>query len=555
MRVADMKPSFSRSRLVSSSALLVRQRLAGLLDLRAQRHDLLLAPSRAARAAAPSGPTSASRRAANSARSLASCSRQRARRLRAAASTSGGKRDRRRQRLLGLQPRQRWRARPARGTSSRVHVGIDRDIAEHEQRLALRARAGRRAPAPRARCRPRHAAPGGGSRSTLTTAGATTADASGAKAIHSRHRQQPAPARRPCPSASAAAPRRDGSPAARPPRQPIVPARHADPAAGPAASGCRAARGHAPRGIVHHLPGAAPASASPAAPRPRCRSACTRPASSTSILSACWISVVRCVTTTTVTLPRRACSAVAERLFAGAVEVGIGLVEHQQLRLAVQRPRQGDALALAGREQAPPCGRSACRSPRAATGSARARRALARRLDHALGIHRDRGGRCSRPPCRRTAPRPAARSRCTARVRRAATARRRRRRAARCRRSAPTAPVSSRISVDLPAPLGPTTASDSPGVERSDTPPRIMRLAARRAPQQALRLERAARRRQAHALGLRRSACASSSRRRPQAARPSASTRQLPTSCSTGASARPSRMVRGDHDAGRRVAA
>ena len=40
-----------------------------------------------------------------------------------------------------------------------------------------------------------------------------------------------------------------------------------------------------------------------------------------------------------------------------------------------------------------------------------------------------------------------------------------------------------------------------------------------------------------------RSAAPSNSDRRAKASRPSASTRQLPTTCSTGASARPSRMV------------
>ena len=75
------------------------------------------------------------------------------------------------------------------------------------------------------------------------------------------------------------------------------------------------------------------------------------PASSTSILSTCWISVERWVTTTTVAWPRSAFSVFGQRRFAGAVEVGVRLVEDHQLGVAVQRTRQRDALALPGREQ------------------------------------------------------------------------------------------------------------------------------------------------------------------------------------------------------------
>ena len=36
----------------------------------------------------------------------------------------------------------------------------------------------------------------------------------------------------------------------------------------------------------------------------------------------------------------------AKRLFTGAVKVGIGLIQHQQLRVSVQRPCQSNTLAL-----------------------------------------------------------------------------------------------------------------------------------------------------------------------------------------------------------------
>ena len=39
-----------------------------------------------------------------------------------------------------------------------------------------------------------------------------------------------------------------------------------------------------------------------------------------------------------------------ERLVAVGVEIGIGLVEHDQERVAVERARERDALALAGGE-------------------------------------------------------------------------------------------------------------------------------------------------------------------------------------------------------------
>ena len=46
-------------------------------------------------------------------------------------------------------------------------------------------------------------------------------------------------------------------------------------------------------------------------------------------------------------LPTQCLQRLGQRQFASAVEIGIGLVEDQQLRLAIQRARQCDALALA----------------------------------------------------------------------------------------------------------------------------------------------------------------------------------------------------------------
>ena len=41
----------------------------------------------------------------------------------------------------------------------------------------------------------------------------------------------------------------------------------------------------------------------------------------------------------------------AQRLVALGVEIGIGLVEHHQERIAVERARERDALRLAGRQR------------------------------------------------------------------------------------------------------------------------------------------------------------------------------------------------------------
>ena len=49
--------------------------------------------------------------------------------------------------------------------------------------------------------------------------------------------------------------------------------------------------------------------------------------------------------------PKIAC---VERLIAFRVEVRVGLIKHDQERIAIERPRQGDALALARRKRGAP---------------------------------------------------------------------------------------------------------------------------------------------------------------------------------------------------------
>ena len=61
----------------------------------------------------------------------------------------------------------------------------------------------------------------------------------------------------------------------------------------------------------------------------------------------------RCATTTTMP-PRLRTPRIAwrQRLVAFGVEIGIRLVEHDQERIAIERARERDALALPGRQRA-----------------------------------------------------------------------------------------------------------------------------------------------------------------------------------------------------------
>ncbi len=102
-------------------------------------------------------------------------------------------------------------------------------------------------------------------------------------------------------------------------------------------------------------------------------------------------------------------------------------------------------------------------------------------------------------------------------------------------------PTTRRASVLLPAALGPISPSDSPGSSAKDRPRRIGRSLARR-PNTSRSTEIAPRgagsSRPSTAAGV----AASSFDSRSQAPRSSTRVRQLPTSSSTGASARP-RMI------------
>ena len=153
---------------------------------------------------------------------------------------------------------------------------------------------------------------------------------------------------------------------------------------------------------------------------------------------------------------------VGERDLVGQVDAGGRLVEEEQLGLAGQRPRDQRALLLAARER---------RSSRRAPGR-RARRPRARRRSAA------RSARESGRSSRRRVSRPAATTsrteagtpevapvrcgtkptRCQSReVARAACRRARAR-----RRLSGRSPVSARTSVDLPEPLAPISATNSP---------------------------------------------------------------------------------------------
>ena len=146
------------------------------------------------------------------------------------------------------------------------------------------------------------------------------------------------------------------------------------------------------------------------------------------------------------------------------VERGGRLVEHQHRRVGEKRPRDGDALALAGRQRG-----AAFADDRVESGGSESTKGSS-------------AARCAPPPPRRS--RPAARSGCSRRSRRerrrAPDPRARRltqtgearspRRSRPSRRTAPASGSSSRSSrsaiVDLPLPLGPTIASVSPARTR-----------------------------------------------------------------------------------------
>ena len=77
-------------------------------------------------------------------------------------------------------------------------------------------------------------------------------------------------------------------------------------------------------------------------------STCTRPWFMARIRSTPAMALGRCATTTTMPSRERTYNRPGERLVAFGVEIGVGLVEHDQERVAVERARKRDALALAG---------------------------------------------------------------------------------------------------------------------------------------------------------------------------------------------------------------
>ena len=118
--------------------------------------------------------------------------------------------------------------------------------------------------------------------------------------------------------------------------------------------------------------------------------------------------------------------------FALAVEIGVGLVEHDQERIAIERARERDALALAGGEhRSRP--RSAYRSRPAGAGSCHAPRPHGR--PPAPRRHRAQSScaRCFRRSCRRRTRHAARHSRRDGRARPRPIDRARRRRAGPCR--------------------------------------------------------------------------------------------------------------------------
>ena len=166
-----------------------------------------------------------------------------------------------------------------------------------------------------------------------------------------------------------------------------------------------------------------------------------------------------------------ACSSAASPL---AVEIGVRLVEHDQKRIAVKRPRQAPP-ADAGRPTGwSRLGRCGCRNPSgsrriiswAPAAWAAATTAVVIRLDPPCG-------RCFRRPCRRTDRPLATDSRVPGREFPAAIAPAPRRRSARCLAPARHTPTKARTSEVLPEPLGPMMPRTSPAATVKLTLPTV----------------------------------------------------------------------------------
>ena len=172
----------------------------------------------------------------------------------------------------------------------------------------------------------------------------------------------------------------------------------------------------------------------------------------------------------------------------GDAERGGRLVEQHELLRPVGGARDGDALALAAGEVADGGVRARGCARRVPPPAARSRRSSrgGRAGRSGSGPARGRGRGSCRPSAGRPAPDPGRPPRCRgcAPWSRSPWSRRRRRSRSR-RRSAGARPEMILISVDLPAPLSPTSATISPGGRRArssrsaTTPPKVLRMSRR----------------------------------------------------------------------------
>ena len=151
-----------------------------------------------------------------------------------------------------------------------------------------------------------------------------------------------------------------------------------------------------------------------------------------------------------------------ERLLAFGIEIGIGLVEHDQERLAVERARERDALPLSGGQRRAALADLGLVAVRQVARSARARRRPWRRRSPLPRSGPARSGRCSAQPFRRTARHPAADSRCGGRAPPASIDRCAAPSSRTLPRTAGHTPTIARTSDDLPEALGPTMPSALP---------------------------------------------------------------------------------------------
>ena len=181
----------------------------------------------------------------------------------------------------------------------------------------------------------------------------------------------------------------------------------------------------------------------------------------------------RCATTTTVRPGRaRVCSDSVTRASVSRVEVGGGLVEQEQRRVADERPRERDPL------RAHPAERPAPRSPSRVSSSCGqlgddGRRAMA--ADECAPELVVGGVAAAEPQvlgdrCREEVRVAGAPTRCARATHRGRASRHRPRRRAASRARGATKPSSTFNTVDLPQPLGPASATTSPGSIVSDHP-------------------------------------------------------------------------------------